>query len=93
MDRPAHFGRSGVSGEVLRTYRCEVAVGLKPVLGIALAAGLAGSLLTVWVAGILITFGLVLLVVWPDPPPTQDERAKAALDALRGLARDYPGSR
>ena len=93
MDWSRRFNRSGVFARFTATYRDGVTTGPRFILGTVLLGGVASSFLAVWVAGILIAFGLVVLVVWPGPPPTQDQRAEAALEALRGLARDYPVSK
>lgn len=64
---------------------------------IALAVAFVFSMFTVWYAAIPIGIALAVVVSWPEDLDTREERdaaverrVQAAVDALRGLGRDYP---
>jgi len=65
---------------------------------IAAAVAFVVSVFTMSWAALPIGLVLIALIVWPDDRPRQHERDRqdarvdAALEALRGLGRDYPRS-
>ncbi len=65
---------------------------------IATAVAFVVSVFTMSSAALPIALILVGLLAWPDRRPRQDDRERmearvdAALEALRGLGRDYPRS-
>ncbi len=69
-------------------------------LGFEMATAVAFVVSVFTVSWAALPIGLVLigLIVWPDDRPRQHERDRqearvdAALEALRGLGRDYPRS-
>lgn len=70
---------------------------MRLVFEIALGTAFVFSMFTVWGAAIPIGIMLFVVILWPEDRPSPDEqdqeqRVQAAMDALRGLGRDYPRS-